>query len=72
MFFNKTPIEEYRDFVRYLAETKDTRIFLNSDEDHALEVLVQLFKTAQNNIRIFAGRLYEHVGNKPEYIEALC
>lgn len=71
MTCNKTLIDEYRDFVKYLADTKDTRIFLNSDEDHALEVLVQLFHQATSSIKIFAGCLYEHVGNQSEYISAL-
>lgn len=71
MTCNNTPIEEYRDFIKYLADSKDTRIFLNSDEEHALEVLVQLFRQATHSIKIFAGCLYEHVGNQPEYISEL-
>lgn len=47
------------------------RLFLNSDEEHALSVLVQLFGTAKDTIRIFAGCLCEHVGNQQEYIEAV-
>ena len=71
MTCNNTPIEEYRDFIKYLADSKDTRIFLNSDEEHALEVLVQLLRQATQSIKIFAGCLYEHVGNQPEYISEL-
>lgn len=61
----------YRRFVRSLAESKENRTFLNSDEDHALDVLVQIFNSAQSVVRIFAGCLCEPVGNKPEYIIAL-
>ena len=71
MACNNPSIDEYRDFVRYLADTRDTRIFLNSDEDHALEVLVQLFHQAAKSVKIFAGCLYEHVGNEPAYVSAL-
>jgi len=55
MTCNNTPIEEYRDFIKYLADSKDMRIFLNSDEEHALEVLVQLFRQATQSIKIFAN-----------------
>lgn len=61
----------YSHFVRMLALANDPRVFLNSDEDHALSVLVELFNKAQNCIRIFAGCLCKHVGNRPEYITAL-
>lgn len=71
MACNNPSIDEYRDFVRYLADTRDTRIFLNSDEEHALEVLVQLFHQANKTIKIFAGCLYEHVGNESAYVSAL-
>ena len=62
---------KYAQFVKMLALANDSRIFLNSDEDHALDVLVELFKKAKDEIRIFAGCLCKHIGNKPEYITAL-
>ncbi|MBW4712497.1 hypothetical protein KZY63_06910 [Prevotella histicola] len=61
----------YRDFVASIAASRENRTFLNSDEDHALDVLVQLFQQAQHDVRIFAGCLCKHVGNKPEYVVAL-
>lgn len=63
--------KKYRDFVTFLAKSGDNRTFLNSDEDHALDVLVQLFQIAQSTVRIFAGSLCHHVGNKSEYVIAL-
>lgn len=63
--------EGYRDFVKLLALREENRTFLNSDEDHALDVLVQIFQKAQRIVRIFAGCLCKHVGNKPEYVIAL-
>lgn len=62
---------DYADFVRLLARIGENRTFLNSDEEHALTVLVQLFQTAKEEIRVFAGCLYEHIGDSPEYIIAL-
>ena len=61
----------YKVFVRQLAESNDPRTFLNSDEEHALDVFVTLFQTAQHSLRIFAGCLCKHVGNKNDYVVAL-
>lgn len=61
----------YREFVCSIAKSGDNRTFLNSDEDHALDVLVQLFQLAQKTVRVFAGSLCLHVGNKPEYVVAV-
>lgn len=65
-------VEEYRNFVASLAAGDGVnRVFLNSDEDKALIVLVELFKSAKTVVRIFAGNLCQHVGNQRDYIEAL-
>lgn len=63
--------KKYSDFVRSLARSGDGRTFLNSDEDKAVEVLVNLFQISTEEVRVFAGNLCEHVGDKPEYIIAL-
>lgn len=63
--------KRYKDFVSLLAKNGINRVFLNSDEEHALDVLVQLFNISQTHIKIFAGCLCKHVGNMPEYIVAL-
>lgn len=54
-----------------LAQNRVNRTFLNSDEEHALIVLINMFKCANDTIRIFAGNLCKHIGNAPEYIEAI-
>lgn len=66
-----TKNKDYSDLVSFLARNEENRVFLNSDEEHALEVLVQLFKISNKHIRIFAGCLCKHVGNMSEYIIAL-
>lgn len=66
-----TKYPEYKRFIHQLVESRENRTFLNSDEDHALDVLVEIFQLAQKKIRIFAGCLCRHVGNQPEYIVAL-
>lgn len=66
------PVDKtYSDFVRTLARSGEDRTFLNSDEDKAVEVLVNLFQISKEEVRIFAGNLCEHVGDKPKYIIAL-
>ena len=62
---------KYQDFVKALSISGENRTFLNSDEDHALDVLVRSFQISQNEVRIFAGCLCKHVGNRPEYVVAL-
>lgn len=66
-----TTIEEYKQFVNRLALMKDSRVFLNSDNQHALIVLIQIFNTAKSIVRIYAGCLSNVVGDNPEYIKAL-
>lgn len=64
-------MNDFKNMVSRLATMGENRVFLNSSEEHAIVVLSEMFKVAQENIRIFAGCLYEHVGNSPEYIQAL-
>lgn len=61
----------YKKFIRTLAEKQDPRTFLNSDEEHALDVFVEFFRIAKHVVRIFAGCLCKHVGNKNEYVVAI-
>lgn len=71
----KVTIEDYRQFVASLAHGDNgngvNRTFLNSDEEKALVVLVELFRSAKQVVRIFAANLCNHVGSKDEYVEAL-
>jgi len=64
-------MDSYKKFVSDLARTGENRVFLNSDEKHALPVLVQIFRNAQDTVRIFAHSLCRSVGQESEYIEAL-
>lgn len=64
-------MEEYKLFVDSLARSGDNRVFLNSDENHALVVFINIFKQAKMVVRIFAASLCEHIGNEPEYVEAI-
>ena len=64
-------ISEYKVFVHTLARNSEDRIFLNSDEDKAIVVLVQLIQNAQQELRIFAGNLCNLIGDNSDYIIAI-
>lgn len=61
----------YKEFVNSISKSGENRTFLNSDEEHALDVLIQLFQQARHTVRIFAGCLCKHVGNRSEYVVAI-
>lgn len=62
---------EYKNFVHTLAKNDEDRIFLNSDKDKAIIVLVRLIQNSQNELRIFAGNLCNSVGDNSDYIIAI-
>lgn len=64
-------MEKYREYVKLLSNEKINKCFINSDQDHALEVFVQLFKQSKSLVRILAGGLCSEVTNRDEYIEAI-
>lgn len=64
-------MEKYRQFISLLSDNHIDRVFLNSDEKHAIEVFVKLFETAKSTIRIYAACLCNEVTNDPRYIKAL-
>lgn len=64
-------MNKYKDFVSSLAKSKIDKLFLNSDKEHAIVVLVNLFQIANNTLRIFAGSLCKEVANSTEYVEAI-
>ena len=64
-------INEYKRFVHQLRMNNDVRIFLNSDTDHAIVVLSEIFSQSQDTIRIFASNLCRTVGSSPSYIASL-
>lgn len=64
-------IINYKNFVHSLAMNGEDRIFLNSDEDKAIIVLVQLIQNTQQELRIFAGNLCNHIGDNTDYIIAI-
>lgn len=64
-------ITDYKIFVHSLAINGEDRIFLNSNEDKAIVVLVELIQNARQELRIFAGNLCNGVGGNFEYIVAI-
>lgn len=64
-------MEKYREYVRQLADTKTNKMFINSDDEHAIEVFINLFRNAQKELRIFAACLCNPVTNDPGYIKEI-
>ena len=64
-------IAKYRDFVKWLSDNNDGRIFLNSDPEHAVVVAAQIFKQSTDTVRIYAKNLCRTIGNEPDYVSAL-
>ena len=49
--------KDYRDFVSLLAKSGEDRVFLNSNEDHALDVLVQLLQVVYVNMLVICQNI---------------
>ena len=67
----RTEIQKYRDFVHFLAINDEYRVFLNSDNEKAIAVFVELFKKAKECLYIYAGCLSNDVTNSSEYISSI-
>lgn len=65
-------MKTYIEYISLLSHNKVNKDFSNSDEDHAIEVLVKIFEQSKDHIRIFAKSLCNNnVSNNPKYIAAL-
>lgn len=64
-------MKKYIEYISQLANERINKNFSNSDEDHALEVLIKIFEISNKTIRIFAGSLCSDVPNHPHYVAAL-
>lgn len=64
-------MQEYRKYISSLAEKRVNEDFMNSDEEHALEVLVKIFRMSSTTLRIFAHNLCNDVANNSEYVQAI-
>lgn len=64
-------MERYIGYISQLAGSGTDQTFANTDEKHALEVLVAIFRNSRKTVRIFAGSLCSSVPNDPRYVAAL-
>jgi hypothetical protein len=65
-------MKTYIEYISLLSYNKVNKDFSNSDEEHAIEVLVKIFEQSNDHIRIFAKSLCNNeVSNSPKYITAL-
>lgn len=66
-----TTIEDYKEYIHYLSQNNENRIFLNSDDEKATAVFVELFNKAKDHIRMFSGSLSNGVTSNNAYISAI-
>lgn len=65
-------MKTYIEYISLLSHNKVNKDFSNSDEMHAIEVLVKIFEQSKDCVRIFAQSLCNNqVSNNPKYITAL-
>ena len=64
-------MKNYIKYISSLAQNSVNKDFANSDEEHAIEVLVKIFEQSKTTVRIFAKSLCSNVPNNPRYIAAL-
>lgn len=65
-------MEEYKKSVKYYADEQKDYLFHNKGDEHAKIIFENIFRTANNHIRIAANNLWNTaVVNTSEYIDAL-
>lgn len=65
-------MKTYIEYISQLSYNREDKDFANSDEEHAIEVLVKIFEQSKEFVRIFARSLCNNeVSNSPKYIAAL-
>lgn len=65
-------IKDYEDALSQLAERRESHLFFNEGNSHALVVFKTIFKNAKKNVYIVAHDLTnQEVCNNPEYIDSL-
>lgn len=64
-------MNDYLDFVEGLAKCQKDQVFFNSGPEHAAIVFSQMFKTAQKDLKIFAGDLSGEISNRDIYLKYL-
>jgi hypothetical protein len=64
-------LDEYRKYIKKLAESDSDNVFLNSGKDHAAIVLSTMFESADKYVHLFAGDMNGGVSSQPEYADSL-
>lgn len=63
---------KYRKGIEYLADNRESEVYLNEGDEHAKIVFSNLFRIAVSKVRIFAESLSSDVTDSDQYIESLC
>jgi hypothetical protein len=64
-------LDEYRKYIKKLADSDSENVFLNSGKDHAAIVLSTIFESADSYVHLFAGNMNGGVSSQQEYADSL-
>lgn len=64
-------MDEYKNYIADLAESKSSDIFYNSSPDHAAIVMGTIFNNSKSGLRIFAGNMCSEVSTNDYYLDNL-
>jgi len=64
-------VDGYKESIKYLAENRIDEVVYNSDEEHAVVVLSELIKNADDYVHIVCKNMDPTVTGKPEYLDAV-
>jgi glycogen synthase len=64
-------LEDYRNYVKHLAEKHSSKIIYNADKDHAVILLSELIKNSKESVRIVCKNMDPDVTGKPDYLKAM-
>ena len=63
--------EGYKESIKYLAENRIDEIVYNADDEHAVVVLSELIKNADEYVHIVCKNMDPKVTEKPDYLNAV-
>lgn len=62
---------DYSEYISTLRTKRQNRVFMNSDSEKRKTVYRELLKSANSNLRFFAGNLCDEITNSEEFVEGI-
>lgn len=64
-------MKAYIENIENLAKNRDNKVYFNSGPDHAMIVLINIFRNAKNYVETLCGNMCSEVCNNKEYLEVV-